>query len=60
MAATSTTTRPNEGIATAFLALCLGAAAMGVSPIFVRFAAADVNQDGRLKKEEAKAGMPNV
>ena len=42
MAATSTTTRPNEGIATAFLALCLGAAAMGVSPIFVRFAAADV------------------
>ena len=42
MAATSTTTRPNEGIATAFLALCLGAVAMGISPIFVRFAAADV------------------
>lgn len=25
-----------------------------------RFAAADVNQDGRLTKEEAKNGMPNV
>jgi drug/metabolite transporter (DMT)-like permease len=42
MAFTSTTARADPGFATAFAALCLGAAAMGISPIFVRYAAADV------------------
>jgi drug/metabolite transporter (DMT)-like permease len=34
--------RLDTGFASAFAALCLGAVAMGISPIFVRFAAADV------------------
>ncbi|QFU15425.1 DMT family transporter [Microvirga thermotolerans] len=34
--------RPEAGFAPAFAALCLGAAAMGISPIFVRYASADV------------------
>src|SRR5687767_11334749 len=42
MATTSLTARADAGHATAFLALCLGALAMGISPIFVRFANADV------------------
>jgi drug/metabolite transporter (DMT)-like permease len=36
------TARLETGFASAFTALCLGAVAMGISPIFVRFAAADV------------------
>src|SRR3712207_36920 len=42
MASTQTTARLDTGHAGAFLALCAGAVAMGVSPVFVRFAAADV------------------
>ncbi len=42
MAATHTPAQSEPGLAGPFLALCLGAAAMGISPIFVRFAAADV------------------
>jgi drug/metabolite transporter (DMT)-like permease len=42
MASTLTQARPEPGFAPAFAALCLGAAAMGISPIFVRYAAADV------------------
>lgn len=42
MATTQTTARLDAGQATALLALCAGAVAMGVSPVFVRFAAADV------------------
>jgi drug/metabolite transporter (DMT)-like permease len=42
MASTLTQARPETGFAPAFAALCLGAAAMGISPIFVRYAAADV------------------
>ncbi len=42
MAATHTSAQSEPGLAGPFLALCLGAAAMGISPIFVRFAAADV------------------
>ncbi|HZH53680.1 MAG TPA: DMT family transporter [Microvirga sp.] len=42
MSSPSTTARPETGFASAFAALCLGAVAMGISPIFVRFAAADV------------------
>ena len=42
MASSSTTARLDSGIATAFAALCLGAVAMGISPIFVRFASASV------------------
>ena len=42
MSSTDTTVRLDTGVATAFTALCLGAVAMGISPIFVRFAAADV------------------
>ncbi|HEX2137452.1 MAG TPA: DMT family transporter [Microvirga sp.] len=42
MASSSITARADAGLATAFLALCLGAVAMGISPIFVRFANADV------------------
>ena len=42
MATTSFTARADAGLATAFLALCLGAVAMGISPVFVRFANADV------------------
>ncbi len=34
--------RVEAGMAGAFAALCLGAVAMGVSPVFVRFASADV------------------
>ncbi|KAA2235780.1 DMT family transporter [Salinarimonas soli] len=41
--ASSPTTAPIEsGQAAAFAALCAGAVAMGISPVFVRFAAADV------------------
>jgi drug/metabolite transporter (DMT)-like permease len=36
------TDRVEPSLAPAFLALCLGAVAMGISPVFVRFAAADV------------------
>jgi drug/metabolite transporter (DMT)-like permease len=42
MASTLSTARAGTGFAAAFLALCLGAVAMGVSPVFVRFASADV------------------
>ncbi len=42
MAATHTPAQSEPGLAGPFLALCLGAGAMGISPIFVRFAAADV------------------
>ena len=42
MASTSFTARADAGYVTAFVALGLGAVAMGVSPIFVRFANADV------------------
>lgn len=42
MATHSTTARLDGRDASAFAALCAGAVAMGVSPVFVRFAAADV------------------
>jgi drug/metabolite transporter (DMT)-like permease len=42
MASTSTPARTETAFAAAFTALVLGAAAMGISPIFVRYAAADV------------------
>lgn len=42
MSPTSTTARLEPGFASAFAALCLGAVAMGISPIFVRFASADM------------------
>jgi drug/metabolite transporter (DMT)-like permease len=42
MASLPTTARLDSGFAPAFAALCAGAVAMGISPIFVRFAAADV------------------
>ena len=42
MSATPTTDRLESPFAPAFAALCVGAVAMGISPIFVRFAAADV------------------
>src|SRR5919107_4419458 len=42
MASSSLSARLDVGFAPAFAALCAGAAAMGVSPLFVRFAAADV------------------
>src|SRR5687768_11260549 len=42
MPGTETTLRAETGFAPAFAALCAGAVAMGISPIFVRFAAADV------------------
>ena len=42
MASTLSTARAGTGFAAAFLALCVGAVAMGVSPVFVRFASADV------------------
>jgi len=42
MSSTSTPARLDTGFAPAFAALCLGAVAMGISPVFVRFAAADV------------------
>jgi drug/metabolite transporter (DMT)-like permease len=41
MASTPTAARLDGSIATAFAALCLGAVAMGISPIFVRFAAGE-------------------
>jgi drug/metabolite transporter (DMT)-like permease len=41
MVSTPTAARLDGSIATAFAALCLGAVAMGISPIFVRFAAAE-------------------
>src|SRR3954470_2606634 len=42
MAASSLSVRLDAGFGPAFTALCAGVAAMGVSPIFVRYAAADV------------------
>lgn len=42
MSAPPSTVRLDTGFAPAFAALCAGAVAMGISPIFVRFAAADV------------------
>ena len=42
MSSTSSPARVDTGFASAFTALCVGAVAMGISPIFVRFAAADV------------------
>ena len=42
MTAPSTTARLEPGFASAFAALCLGAVAMGISPIFVRFASSDM------------------
>jgi Predicted permease, DMT superfamily len=38
----SSQARLDTGFASAFTALCLGAVAMGISPIFVRYASADV------------------
>ncbi|UVF19098.1 DMT family transporter [Microvirga terrae] len=43
MAVPSTTARLEPGVARAFAALCLGAVAMGISPIFVRFASAGMD-----------------
>ncbi len=42
MSSTSTPARLDTGYAPAFAALCLGAVAMGISPIFVRYASSDV------------------
>ncbi len=42
MSSLSTSARPGIGFATAFAALCLGAVAMGISPIFVRFASSSM------------------
>ena len=42
MASTDTSARSGASLAGPVLALCAGAVAMGISPIFVRFAAADV------------------
>ncbi len=42
MTSTDTSARLPSSIAGPFLALCAGAVAMGISPVFVRFAAADV------------------
>ena len=42
MPSTDTTLAVETGFARAFAALCAGAVSMGISPIFVRFAAADV------------------
>jgi drug/metabolite transporter (DMT)-like permease len=42
MSSPSTTAPVKTGFASAVAALCLGAVAMGISPVFVRFAAADV------------------
>jgi drug/metabolite transporter (DMT)-like permease len=47
MSSTPTSSTPSQarldtGFASAFTALCLGAVAMGISPIFVRYASADV------------------
>jgi drug/metabolite transporter (DMT)-like permease len=42
MLSTDTTVRLDTGFGRAFAALCAGAVSMGISPIFVRFAAADV------------------
>ena len=38
----STTAPSGAGFSTAFLALCAGAVAMGISPVFVRYSAGDV------------------
>ncbi|SCZ02831.1 DMT family transporter [Microvirga guangxiensis] len=43
MSSASTPAKPETGFATAFTALCLGAVAMGISPIFVRFASASMD-----------------
>jgi len=42
MSSTSTPATLRSGFATAFAALCLGAVAMGISPIFVRFASSSM------------------
>jgi len=42
MSTPSPQARLDTGFASAFTALCLGAVAMGISPIFVRYASADV------------------
>src|SRR5690349_24966048 len=42
MASSSATARRESGFASAVAALCLGAVAMGISPIFVRFASASM------------------
>lgn len=42
MQSTHSPVRVESGLAGAFIALCLGAVAMGISPVFVRFANADV------------------
>jgi len=42
MSSTSSPAKPESGFAAAFAALCLGAVAMGISPIFVRFASASM------------------
>jgi drug/metabolite transporter (DMT)-like permease len=42
MATTETSARVETGEASALLALCVGAVAMGISPVFVRVAGADV------------------
>ncbi|MCG7394388.1 DMT family transporter [Microvirga sp. ACRRW] len=43
MSSTSTPAKPETGFAAAFAALCLGAVAMGISPIFVRFASSSMD-----------------
>lgn len=40
----STSARVDTGFASAFAALCVGAVAMGISPIFVRFASSEIGQ----------------
>ncbi|MBM6594932.1 DMT family transporter [Microvirga pudoricolor] len=42
MATASTQAPPGTGFAAAFAALCAGAVAMGISPVFVRYSSADV------------------
>jgi Ca2+-binding EF-hand superfamily protein len=48
-------------LVTAMTLLCAGAAqAQSVAQMESRFAAADKDGDGKLTKDEAKAGMPRV
>ena len=53
--ASTETARLDPGIAPALLALCAGAVAMGVSPVFVRFAAADVGPFASATRQKALA-----
>src|SRR5689334_12932617 len=75
MASSDTTLPVETGFARAFAALCAGAVSMGISPIFVRFAAADVGPFASafwrvalalpvlyawVRLDEAKAERPGV